>query len=1259
MNSNKLPTYLKLSKSLMIILVSSFIAQSFAQNKTLEQKINTSTYNRPNTNAYINKNNDNLSSQYYDNQNIRDNGYGNSGTGAPDKRSSLLTKMRRGSNSGYGGNAYKRDAYSSDPYGSVNNSNKNNNPSYIQIEVNDKNSNVKTFENGKAPSNINNQDYGTTNAVINGSGELKTNIVVKRPKEENTVLECDVPEVDMRFSKLRADSRQDRLETSKSYTDTPVDVGKVEVEVATDNQPADGQSENPVEVRVFDKKGQAIRKRTTITVDIDSDAEIRQADSKTGHYGPGSSDLDPNKPGFQANTDCNGLVKFTIIAPTKPVDVNLAIYAGSVEAKGVISYLPHLRDMIAVGLIEGIISKRSISKGSILSISRNDGFEKELTGLSYTSKDGTVKANGRTAFFLKGKLKGETLLTAAYDSDKDTRAALLRDINPYEFYPVYGDSSLVGYEARSSQRLYVRLDNKRNYLLYGDYQTAPGFSEIEGGGKVGGITYRQLGAYNRTATGVRGHLEDKNYAVNVYASRDRLKNKVSEFLMNGTSIVGTVDAKAVENTEKVEMVTYDRNARNRILSVTPLERNKDYIFEAFSGRILLLGLDVNLFDSDSNPRAIRISYELEQDQGDKFLVAGVDAQAKIADAITVGGSFVNDKNPQKPLKIASANVGVSLGKSAQLVVEGAQTITKEFINDGKSTKTATLAAGETSNEIKGKALRAELVAKTDFIDANLYAKKIDRKFDNPDSGAIAGTNEVGAKINIKPVQSVGVYLEGARFQDNSTLDSGPKKTTAAVGVKANVLKGVSVDLSARSYKEDKGLGTNLALPANYGNFSDSTKDSGLPTIVNGQDRDVQTVRLGATYTTEKNSSIEVAVESGKDKNITSNTDNKASRITVGGSLALSEKTKLYARYENQKNLGSALSYTQGNEGKSFNIGLESKYLENGRLYSEYRLRDATSAQDVRTKDIQQAVGLSNTWAIIPGLRGSLNAETLQVLSGNARRSAAVGGGLDYVGSETFKLSTRLQGRRIFDTTNKTADAPGDLTEDQILHTISLSSKLSHGFTLLAKNYHLLNKYRQYADGRVRGNLQNNEFNIGIAYRPVYTNKWNMLLAYGNKSKNDLSDANAESYKVNQLALIVNAHPTRQLWITAKLAGKIREDKLYLQNALSQDWLKYTATLASARVTYDITDKWDVGVMGAVMHNPEYGTRSTAFGLESGYQVAENLWLSAGYNFTGFDDKDLTGSDYTLNGAYLRFRYKFDEDLFESDNPDFNRTIASQ
>ncbi|HEU0264207.1 MAG TPA: flagellar motor protein MotB, partial [Geobacterales bacterium] len=104
--------------------------------------------------------------------------------------------------------------------------------------------------------------------------------------------------------------------------------------------------------------------------------------------------------------------------------------------------------------------------------------------------DGKVYVNGRAAFYLKGKIKGEYLLTAAADtreqpiedlftnfSSKDPRY-LLRRIDPDRYYPVYGDDSTMVEDAPTEGKFYVRLERGDSHILWGNFQTAWSGSEL-------------------------------------------------------------------------------------------------------------------------------------------------------------------------------------------------------------------------------------------------------------------------------------------------------------------------------------------------------------------------------------------------------------------------------------------------------------------------------------------------------------------------------------------------------------------------------------------------------------------------------------------------------------------------------------------------------------------------------------------------------------------------------------------------------------
>jgi opacity protein-like surface antigen len=53
-----------------------------------------------------------------------------------------------------------------------------------------------------------------------------------------------------------------------------------------------------------------------------------------------------------------------------------------------------------------------------------------------------------------------------------------------------------------------------------------------------------------------------------------------------------------------------------------------------------------------------------------------------------------------------------------------------------------------------------------------------------------------------------------------------------------------------------------------------------------------------------------------------------------------------------------------------------------------------------------------------------------------------------------------------------------------------------------------------------------------------------------------------------------------------------------------------------------------------------------FGVDVGYNVGNNMWLTLGYNFEGFDDDDFREARYTAAGPFLRFTIKADQHLLK-------------
>lgn len=478
-------------------------------------------------------------------------------------------------------------------------------------------------------------------------------------------------------------------------------VARVLVEVDRDGVPADGQTPVKLKVRLFDLGGKPLQQTAFITIEH-SGGRILLPGARTDELGPRRQDADKATPGVQLKVE-SGVAEFTLLAPAEAQDVRVRISAGNEEASGVISFVPELRPMVAAGLVEGIVNFRN--QGVLSPARRNDGFEQELDNWSRQFNGGRNTVAGRAAFYLKGTIRGDLLLTAAYDSDKVTRARLLRDVRPDEIYPVYGDASLRSFDARSGDRLYVRVDKNKSYALYGDFVTGDGYTQPRGQGAVAPLKQRSLGNYNRTATGVRLHHEAGQLTGNVFAFRDSLRQVVEEIANQGSGPYGLRNNGVLEGSEKLEVLVRDRTQPSRIVSVRALARLVDYTFEPFSGRILLTSFLPSV-DENLNPVTLRVSYEVDQG-GTPFWVAGGDGQLRINQAVEVGGSLVADRNPLAAYDLASANLTVRLAERTALVIEGAQSTST--VNTNPTNTSATPAPAGRSGEVRGKAVRAELV----------------------------------------------------------------------------------------------------------------------------------------------------------------------------------------------------------------------------------------------------------------------------------------------------------------------------------------------------------------------------------------------------------------------------------------------------------------------------------------------------------------------------------------------------------------------
>ncbi|MFO1426745.1 MAG: hypothetical protein U1F11_07170 [Steroidobacteraceae bacterium] len=138
--------------------------------------------------------------------------------------------------------------------------------------------------------------------------------------------------------------------------------------------------------------------------------------------------------------------------------------------------------------------------------------------------DAAGDADGRVAFFAKGRVRGDALLTLAYDSTRDPKAArerLAGQIEPDRYYLLYGDGTESRHEAASAEKLFLKLERRQFVALFGDYDT--------------GLTVTELTRYNRSLTGLKAEYGGERAGVTAFAARTDLGAVHDELRGDGTS----------------------------------------------------------------------------------------------------------------------------------------------------------------------------------------------------------------------------------------------------------------------------------------------------------------------------------------------------------------------------------------------------------------------------------------------------------------------------------------------------------------------------------------------------------------------------------------------------------------------------------------------------------------------------------------------------------------------------------------------------
>lgn len=711
----------------------------------------------------------------------------------------------------------------------------------------------------------------------------------------------------------------------------PAQLGRIVVLPPADGAAADGLTPAQIVVRLEDQDGVPVTARMPVTLEATAGRwQVR--------------DLDPMDPGIQVFIT-GGEDTFELLPPLRAGTGRIAATSGILRTEEEIAFVPALRPLIATGVIEGRIDLRGTS--SLEPVGAGDSFEEALQAFTTASSDGKLTAGARAVFYLKGKVRGDTLLTAAYDSDKADRDRLFRDIEPDAYYPVYGDGAVHGFDAQSTGRLYVRLEQGQNYLLLGDFTTTDR-RNLRGGAS--------LGTYQRSLNGVRTQGEIGGVKLDAWASEGTSAQVVEELPADGTSGPFTFSNRdGILQSERVEIITRDRNSASEIIRTQTLSRFVDYEFEPFSGR-LLLRAPVPSLDADLNPVSLRITYEVDQG-GESFWTYGGGASTDLTDTITVGATVARDENPENHYLLTGA--------------------TAEWKPRDGTSILAEVARSDSDENGEGYAGRIELRHKQGKHDLRAHLGRTEETFENQTATLLPGRTEGAVRITSKLKPGWTLYTEG-----------------------------VYKAAEARDL-EYYGVRTELRHQRGAWNFTAGLRHShteigareGRPETAQSDDINSVKLAVGRELPFLKGASAYGEYER--------DLGDGRETVATGFDWDLGKRGRLYGRHEFQSELSLPFDPDKLERDASTVIGLERGVGGNGRTFSEYRIRD-----EFGDREIEAASGLRNRWDLREGVRLDTSFEKVHVFEGEARPSTmSATAAIDYAVNPDWRANGRLEWRQ--------------------------------------------------------------------------------------------------------------------------------------------------------------------------------------------------------------------------------------------------------
>lgn len=800
--------------------------------------------------------------------------------------------------------------------------------------------------------------------------------------------------------------------------------------------------------------------------------------------------------------------------------------------------------------------------------------------------DEGLAVDGRVALFAKGMIRGKWLMTLAYDSDKNRQRRVGNQIDPDRFYSLYGDGAQQQYDAESQENLYLKIERSAFSALFGDYDTILGAGELT--------------RFSRRLTGVRTEYVGEDWELVAFGAETENAFVRDEIRGDGTSGLYRLSGERIfENSERITIETRDRFHDDEVIESRSLARHTEYAIDYDAGTILFKS-PVPSQDENLNPVYIVAEYETDgRGDGRRDLIVG-GRLARVFDeaGAEVGLTMIHDGTRGAEADLGGLDTEWDIDERTEVRAEAAWSRGKGGDEDAATRE--------------GLAWQVEAERRGEIVDTRAYYKEQQADFGvGQQSASLGGTRRFGVTSEAQIGERVRVDSEAWQ---QSQLESGAVQNVFEAEGRWRIRESTEVGLGGRAVREEDAGGENTATnqataslrQALFGNRV--RLDGGYEQALGGTDsRDFPTRALiGAevdvlpaltligtqefTFADDRDTQDThvgarskpwsgAALDAGVTERIGENRDRLFANVGLSQSLQLSEYWKFDFGVDREQTLGSNAAVPGGQAVPDD--------------------RDADLADGDRL--VRDPAGLNP--ATPPASGAAADSDFTSGFLGAAYKR------------ETWQATGRVEVRHADDQDrmNVRAGFARQLDEGRII-SLTLDYLTSDG------------PAEETVDGSAR---------FALAWRPQ-SGDWTFLdrldLVFDERIGRD------RDFDTRKLVNNFNANfrPDARNQLAFQFGTK------YVLDDLDGQTFSGVTTLLGGEYRRDLARRWDLGVHGNVLSSWNTSSHDFRTGLSVGHTPIENVWVSIGYNFTGFVDEDFTAADYTARGPFVKFRFKVDQ-----------------